>query len=133
MLGKIYLVHVQWWCYLFIFLSLGLRTQWKKKSNIVRKINKKNIAAFALKYFRVFQDRLDIMFFFKRKELKLISLCMHKFSSNYRTRPSRNFQPPKHCAKVLFFIKKKVVFCKVSEKKIIHSDDILMYALFWNT
>lgn len=53
--------------FIFFFLSLGLRTQWKKKSNIVRKINKKNIAAFALKYFRVFQDRLDIMFFEKKR------------------------------------------------------------------
>lgn len=129
MLGKIYLVHVQW-CYLFIFLSLGLRTQWKKKSNIVRKINKKNIAAFALKYFRVFQDRLDIMFFFKRKELKLISLCMHKFSSNSAF---KKFSTTKTLCKSFIFYKKKVVFCKVSEKKIIHSDDILMYALFWNT
>lgn len=53
--------------FIFFFLSLGLRTQWKKKSNIVRKINKKNIAAFALKYFRVFKDRLDIMFFEKKR------------------------------------------------------------------
>lgn len=131
MLGKIYLVHVQW-CYLFFFLSLGLRTQWKKKSNIVRKINKKNIAAFALKYFRVFQDRLDIMFFLKEKSLNWYLCACINFHRTIELGLQEIFNH-QNIVQKFCFLEKKVVFCKVSEKKIIHSDDILMYALFWNT
>lgn len=74
----------------------------------------------------MFNDKLDIMFF--KKKRALTDIFMHtKILIELALQEIFNHQ---NIVQKFCFLEKKVVFCKVSEKKIIHSDDILMYALF---